>query len=204
MFASASGQSSRSTRAARPRLSTRTVHRQMRAICCRRYRRRCRSSPALATRWCHRPTPSICTRASPTASSTSSTPGTSRGRTARTSTRHSSPAGGAEATRPTSQRWRRLRVAWPSHLATHSRGQTAYFDADGVLARHDYDVEISDGTSAAHYVSDYEDVAGIELPTKHRIFPRTPDGQSLDEPLIVSIELSEVAFTEIVENPRAA
>jgi hypothetical protein len=90
--------------------------------------------------------------------------------------------------------WRRLRVVWPSYLATHSTEQTLYFTGDGLLARHDYDVEISGGTSAAHYVSDYEEVAGVKLPTKHRIFPRTPDGQSLDEPLIVSIDLSEIAF----------
>jgi hypothetical protein len=32
------------------------------------------------------------------------------------------------------------------------------------------------------------------LPTKQRIFPRNADGQSLDEPLIVSIDLSEIAF----------
>jgi hypothetical protein len=93
------------------------------------------------------------------------------------------------------QQWRRLRVVWPSNLATHSTEQTLYFNADGLLARHDYDVEIAGGTSAAHYVSDYDDVAGIKLPTEHRIFPRTPDGQSLDEPLIVSIDLSEIAFT---------
>jgi len=70
----------------------------------------------------------------------------------------------------------------------------AVLRADGLLARHDYDVEIGGGTSAAHYVSDYVDVAGIRLPTKHRIFPRTPDGQSLAEPLVVSIDLSEIAF----------
>ena len=56
-------------------------------------------------------------------------------------------------------------------------------------------VEISGGTSAAHYVSAYEEVAGIRVPTKQRIFPRMPDGHSLDEPLIVSIDLSEIAFT---------
>jgi hypothetical protein len=77
----------------------------------------------------------------------------------------------------------------------HSTEQTLYFNDDGLLARHDYDVEISGGTSAAHYVSDYAEVSGIRLPTNHRIFPRTPDGQSLDEPLIVSIDLSEIAFT---------
>jgi hypothetical protein len=72
------------------------------------------------------------------------------------------------------QQWRRLHVAWPSDLATQSSEETLYFNTDGLLARHDYDVEISGGTSAAHYVSDYDDVAGIKLATKHRIFPRTP------------------------------
>jgi hypothetical protein len=93
------------------------------------------------------------------------------------------------------QRWRRLHVVWPSHLATHSTEQTLYFDDDGLLARHDYDVEISGGTSAAHYVSEYQDVAGIRLPTRHRIFPRNPDGQPLAELLVVSIDVSEIAFT---------
>jgi hypothetical protein len=93
------------------------------------------------------------------------------------------------------QQWRRLRVTWPSHLATHSTEQTLYFTLDGLLVRHDYDVEISGGTAAAHYLSDYVDVEGIQVATKHRIFPRTPDGQSLTEPIIVSIDLSEIAFT---------
>jgi hypothetical protein len=72
----------------------------------------------------------------------------------------------------------------------------------GLLARHDYEVEISGGTLAAHYVSDYADVAGIKLPTKHRIFPRNPDGQTLPEPLVVSIDLSEIALTS-PDRPRA-
>lgn len=93
------------------------------------------------------------------------------------------------------ERWRRLRVIWPGHLATHSSEQTLYFNDDGQMVRHDYDVEITGGTNAAHYASDYREVAGIMLPTKHRIFPRSPEGQSLDEPLIVSIDLSEIAFT---------
>jgi hypothetical protein len=93
------------------------------------------------------------------------------------------------------QRWRRLRVVWPSYLATHSTEQTLYVDNEGLLARHDYEVEISGGTSAAHYLTDYDEVAGIRLPTKHRIFPRSPDGESLPEPLVVSIDLSEIEFT---------
>jgi hypothetical protein len=93
------------------------------------------------------------------------------------------------------EHWRRLRVIWPSNLATHSKEQTLYFNDDGHLVRHDYDVEVTGGTTAAHYASDYTEVVGIMLPTKHRIFPRTPEGQSLDKPLIVAIDLSEIAFT---------
>jgi len=90
---------------------------------------------------------------------------------------------------------RRLHVVWPSYLATHSTEQTLYFGGDGLLVRHDYDVEITGGTTAAHYISDYDEVAGIKIPTRHRIFPRTADGQSLDEPLIVSIDVSEIVLT---------
>jgi hypothetical protein len=62
-------------------------------------------------------------------------------------------------------------------------------------ARRRHEVEVGGGTSTAHYVSDYDEVAGIRPSTKHRICPRTPDGTPLAEPLVVSIDLSEVAFT---------
>jgi hypothetical protein len=92
------------------------------------------------------------------------------------------------------ERWRRLRVEWPIHLATHSTEQTLYFGDDGLIRRHDYDVEIMGGNTAAHYISDYTEVAGIMVPSKHRVFPRAPNGQALEEPLIVSIDVSEVTF----------
>jgi hypothetical protein len=86
-------------------------------------------------------------------------------------------------------------VAWPSYLAPHSTEQTLYFDNTGLRVRHDYDVEISGGSNAAHNISEYVEVAGIRFPSKDRIFPRTLDEQSLAEPLIVSIDLREIAFT---------
>jgi hypothetical protein len=92
------------------------------------------------------------------------------------------------------ERWRRLQVTWPSYLATHSTVQTLYFGEDGLIRRHDYDVEIMGGFTAAHYISNYTQVAGIMVPGKHRIFPRTPEGQALSEPLLVSIDVSEVEF----------
>ena len=93
------------------------------------------------------------------------------------------------------EEWRRLHVVWPSYLATHSTEQTLYIGSDGLFRRHDYDVEIQGGSGGAHYISDYTQVSGIMVPTKHRIFPRAPDGQALEEPLLVAIDLSEIAFT---------
>ena len=93
------------------------------------------------------------------------------------------------------EEWRRLRVVWPSYLATHSTEQTLYVGEDGLLRRHDYDVEISGAAAAAHYISDYTKIAGIMVPTRHKIFPRRPDGQALSGTLLVSIDVSEIAFT---------
>ena len=87
--------------------------------------------------------------------------------------------------------WRRLKVRFPPDIATHSTEQTLYFDQGGLLKRHDYDVEISGGTPAAHYVSDLREFSGIVFPTKRRIFPRQPDGHSAPEPLVVSIDLDQ-------------
>jgi hypothetical protein len=93
------------------------------------------------------------------------------------------------------EQWRRLHVTWPGYLATHCTEQTLYVGADGLLRRHDYDIEIAGSAPGAHYISDYAKVAGIMVPTKHRIFPRAADGHALSVPLMVSIDLSEISFT---------
>lgn len=91
--------------------------------------------------------------------------------------------------------WRRLKVRFPADIATHSIVQTLYFDQKGLLKRHDYDVEISGGTPAAHYVSDLKEFSGIMFPTKRRIFARQPDGHFAPEPLIVSIDLDHFVLS---------
>ncbi|WP_257220766.1 hypothetical protein [Burkholderia sp. AU18528] len=45
--------------------------------------------------------------------------------------------------------WRRLRVEFAPEIATHSAVQTVYFDADGLLRRHDYEVDIQGRNAAA-------------------------------------------------------
>ena len=91
--------------------------------------------------------------------------------------------------------WRRLRVRFPASIATHSTAQTLYIGADGLLRRHDYDVEITGGTQGAHYMDRYVDVSGIKFPTRRLIYRRQPDGTSAVEPLVVSIDLSNIKLT---------
>jgi len=91
--------------------------------------------------------------------------------------------------------WRRLRVRFPKSTATHSTEQTFYFDDKGLLRRHDYDVEVSAGSPAAHYVYDHKPFNGIIVPTKRRIHIRGEDGKPPMEPLLVSIDLSNIKFS---------
>jgi hypothetical protein len=90
--------------------------------------------------------------------------------------------------------WRRLRVRFPARIATHSSEQTLYVGDDGLLRRHDYDVEIAGNTPGAHLISDHIVVEGIKIPTRRRIFPRAPDLTVVPEPLVVSIDLDRITL----------
>ncbi|MEU1369204.1 hypothetical protein ABZ454_24160 [Streptomyces sp. NPDC005803] len=92
------------------------------------------------------------------------------------------------------EEWRRLRVEFPDTIATHSKVQTYYFNASGLLVRHDYEVDIQGSNPAARYLIDPVTVQGITLPSKLRIYPRQPDNTPAAEPLIVSVDLSGYRF----------
>jgi hypothetical protein len=84
--------------------------------------------------------------------------------------------------------WRRLEVDFPDYIATQSSKQTLYIDKLGLLKRNDYDVEIA----AAHYIYAYVDMSGIKFPTVRRVFNRKKDGSIDREPLVISIDLSNI------------
>ncbi len=92
--------------------------------------------------------------------------------------------------------WRRLEVRFPGHFATHSSTQVFYIGSDGLIRRHDYNVDIQGGTAAAHYVYNYAEVSGILVPTKRLVYARMEDNRPLlPQPLIVSIDISEIIFS---------
>jgi hypothetical protein len=92
------------------------------------------------------------------------------------------------------EQWRRLKVTFPGSIHTHSREQVSYFGPDGLLRRHDYTVDVMGGASGANYASNYQDFDGIMVPTTRRVFAYNADGQKIDEPSLVAIDIATVSF----------
>ncbi len=90
--------------------------------------------------------------------------------------------------------WRRLRARFPVQIATHCELQDFFFGPDFMLRRHDYRVDVAGGFAAAQHVYDYAEVDGVRLPTKRRAFRRGMDDRAIENPLMVSIDLSDVHY----------
>jgi hypothetical protein len=90
---------------------------------------------------------------------------------------------------------RGLRAQFPSAIHTHCPEQKLYFDDDGLLRRHDYQVDVAGATRAAHLISDYVEVQGLQFPTRRRVFMRNEDGTFQSKALLVSADLSDVQFS---------
>ncbi len=89
--------------------------------------------------------------------------------------------------------WNRLQVTFPPGLLTHSPQQTFYFDAEGLLKRHDYAALVfGNFAKAAHYSWDHKEVSGIPFPTRRRVFPRKKDGSPLRLITLVSIDIEDI------------
>lgn len=89
---------------------------------------------------------------------------------------------------------RGLVARFPAGVHSHTREQRFYFAADGLLRRHDYEVDVWAGTAAAHYLADYVEVNGFRFPSKRVVYPRRPDGSIQRDLKTVTIELSNYAL----------
>ncbi len=89
------------------------------------------------------------------------------------------------------QTLRGLRAQFEPAIHTHCREQNLYFDDEGLLRRHDYQVDVAGGTRAAHLISDYVEVQGLRFPTRRRVFMRNEDGTFRSEKTLVSVDLSD-------------
>lgn len=93
------------------------------------------------------------------------------------------------------EKFRRLHITFPDSIATLSTEQTVYVDAQGLIRRRDYSVEIAGNTPAAHYVSGHKEVSGLVVPTTRMIYSRDENGHKVPEPLVVSVRLENIAVS---------
>lgn len=90
--------------------------------------------------------------------------------------------------------WRRLKITLPEQLALHGREQVAYFGADGLLRRHDYQLDEQGALPCASYASDYRNADGIRVPTRRRIYARDAAGRRVAQAPLFAIDIDHIAF----------
>ncbi|GGY97943.1 hypothetical protein ACH5AJ_32775 [Streptomyces rochei] len=93
--------------------------------------------------------------------------------------------------------WRRLEVTFPDHIATHSRIQTYYIDAEGLIRRHDYrpDVFGAADRESAHYTYDHRTVDGLVFPARRSVHLTDEHNRKVAEPVIISIDLTDITVS---------
>ena len=92
------------------------------------------------------------------------------------------------------ERWRVLQVCFPDGYAAHTRTQYSYFGEGGLLRRHLYTVDVLGGAQGANYASEYRALDGVTLATRRRVVAYDGARQKVPEPVLVSIDLSEIHF----------
>jgi hypothetical protein len=91
--------------------------------------------------------------------------------------------------------WRRLKIAFPDEVKSHTRQQISCFGHNGLLRRHDYTVDVLGGAPGLNYAFDYRTVDGIVFPTKRRVFGYEGDYQPVKEPLLVAIDMGGITLS---------
>jgi hypothetical protein len=88
---------------------------------------------------------------------------------------------------------RRLEIRFPENLDTHSRRQTFYIDARGLLARNDYVADVvGQWARAAHLCADHVEAGGLVFPTRRWVRPVGPGKRPLPFPTMVWIRLADL------------
>ncbi|MFF7882715.1 hypothetical protein ACH40F_10110 [Streptomyces sp. NPDC020794] len=89
--------------------------------------------------------------------------------------------------------WRWLHATFPEEIATHNTEQVFYYDADGLLRRHDYAPDVLGRPNASHFAERHITASGLVFPTHRYIVPAREDGPALKEPVLISIDLTEIS-----------
>jgi hypothetical protein len=92
--------------------------------------------------------------------------------------------------------WAGPQVQFPAGIASHSPLEEFYFDNNYLLRRHDYRVDVAGGFPTIHFVYEIVEANGVKLPTKRRAYRCDADGHPMPDELMVSIDLTDIRFTQ--------
>lgn len=87
--------------------------------------------------------------------------------------------------------WRSLRVRFPDRFVSYHKKQTFRIGPDGLIRRHDYEVEVWAASRAADYLFDYVEVQGLKFATRRRVYMRRQDNTPQKDFMTVSADLSD-------------
>lgn len=91
------------------------------------------------------------------------------------------------------EHWRRLEVSFSPDIHTHSRRQTFYVDAAGLIRRLDYVARpVGPWARAAHYCYEHRHFSGLLFATHRQVRPRGPGGRPLPRPVLVALDIDHV------------
>jgi hypothetical protein len=90
------------------------------------------------------------------------------------------------------ERWRGLRVTFPSEVDAHNQTQLYYFDDAYHLRRTDLQPEVNDFSRTTQYVFDQTEVDGITLPTCRRVYLRRNDRSPDTTQTPLAVDLSDI------------
>jgi hypothetical protein len=104
--------------------------------------------------------------------------------------------------REAGQTWRRLRVQFPSSIATHNPEQVFYFDSEGLQRRMDYIAEVNGSTLVGHYTSRYNSFGGLRVATRRRVFRRNPDNTVNLNLMSITLDIHDVELNYADNNEQ--
>ena len=93
--------------------------------------------------------------------------------------------------------WHRLLVKYPPSIPTHCAEQVLYFNAQGLLQRLDYSVDVVGDMvagAASHDCFDHTPFGGLVIPTLRRAVSRTPKGAVFSGPTGVLLQMSDITL----------
>ena len=92
------------------------------------------------------------------------------------------------------QVWRALLITYPDTIVAHHCQRTYYLDGAGLPRRLDYSVDILGVGPSVHYSSAYREFDGIMVPTRRRVYVRSPEGSSVRDSVSIAVDVTDVTF----------